>query len=286
MPQRKQPRSEGQNVPEWLEALGIGSGEWQLKPKPWLRRVMVDESWPDKARVWACVSLHTFGYSSEVAVTMDRGKPRLLTRADVAKETGMAGNRVRRGLVALEADGWLRRQSASGKEDLERGDIEIHVYGTPKPAQSNPEALDAQEAPVASFPDGIPDELLRWLKRAKVHNLPAEKLERAKILAHEIAEGEKELLGLLRPPRERVRAKAPTGTARGPVKKSHGAARERNGGSAQAPSVDLHLISVLKLNENKVATATTESSRDRPKTLRSSSSYTRFTNHQKNRPRA
>ena len=83
---------------------------------------------------------------------MDRGKPRLLTRADIARETGLAGNRVRRGLVALESDGWLERKSASGKEALERDDIEIHVYGTPKPAQSTPEAEDAKEEPVASFP--------------------------------------------------------------------------------------------------------------------------------------
>ena len=28
---------------------------------------MIDQTWPDKLRVWSCVSLHTAGYSSEVA---------------------------------------------------------------------------------------------------------------------------------------------------------------------------------------------------------------------------
>ena len=253
MPQRKGPRSGGHEVALWLEAVGIGVGEYQQDPKPWWRRGMVDPTWPDKIRVFCCISLHTAGYGSEVAVIKDCGKARLLTRADIARETGLPGNRVRRGVAALESDGWVQRRSASGKEDLERGDIEIHVYGTPKAPQAILEPQDAKEEPVASFPDGLPDELLKWLKRAKVHSVPAgDKLERAKVIAHEIATRETELLGLLRDKPEGGGAQASTGPRAVPVEnEGTGVARVRPRVRAHSKTGVHKSVGVIDSNRKK-----------------------------------
>jgi hypothetical protein len=250
MPLRKQPRSEGQ-LPNWLEALGIGPGEWQMEAKPRLRRLMVDETWPEKARVWASLSLHSFGYSSEVAVTMDKGKPRLLTRADIARETGIDGAKVRRSLASLELEGWIERRSTSGKADLERGDIEIRIFPIPRLAAPVQEIEAVEE--VAALPDGLPDELVRYLRRFKVRDLPeASILEKAKGIAHQLSELEGELRRVLRPDVQ-VSAPASTGTRADSLKNTGtGVARNRPRVRAQSKSGAIKSIGV-KENERTAA---------------------------------
>lgn len=126
--QRKQPQVIENSTPRFLADQGIGSNEWQVESKSRLRRMAVSETWPDKARVWASLSLHSFGFSSPVAIRLHRGRPVLLTRGDIAEETGISGPRVRTALAVLESEGWIERASVSGKAGLERGDIEIRVF--------------------------------------------------------------------------------------------------------------------------------------------------------------
>lgn len=250
---RKQSQSEGGGVPRWLSDQGIGAGEWQSESKPRLRRVATDETWTDKARVWASLSLHSFGFSSPVAIRLDKGKPVLLTRGDIAKETGLPGPRVRRALAVLESDGWIERASVSGKADLERGDIEIRVFAIPRAAVAGPESPAEPEA--ASYAsDGLPDELLRYLKRYKVRELPdSAGLERAKDLCHRLSELEGELRRVLKPELEGDSAQPPTGTRADPVEKpATGAARSRSGVRAPVKS-GAHKSVGVKDSERKLA---------------------------------
>ena len=182
-PSRKQAQSEGTAGP-WFYAQGVKPGEWYTETKARTRAAMLNTDWPEKQRVWACLSLHTMGFGRELAVRMERGQTVPLRQADIARETGIALKSVHRCVVELEREGWLLRETAAaGAGGTE---LQIHCYALPrkpKAGEANPST-----APARPVYDGLPEELAYWLRHLKLGIPAGEKLEEAELLAAELSD--------------------------------------------------------------------------------------------------
>lgn len=166
-PARKGPAVDG--VPSWMASLGIQRGEYLSVSKAQLRSQMRPDR-PLKVQVWACGILHTAGYGGELATTMRQGKRIPLTAADIGvalhraaidhyKSAGIVDaeggfarlkeNRaeIRAALAALEEDGLVERQNASGTplrslsdaqlKRLPSGSTRILFWLKPRPAAAD-----------------------------------------------------------------------------------------------------------------------------------------------------
>ena len=182
-PSRKQVQSEGTAGP-WFYANGVKPGEWYTETKARTRAAMLNTDWPEKQRVWACLSLHTMGFGRELAVRMERGQTVFLRQTDIAKETGIGIKSVHRCVVELEREGWLLRETvATGPGQTE---LQIHCYALPrkpKAGEANPST-----APARPVYDGLPEELAYWLRHLKLGIPAGEKLEEARALAAELSD--------------------------------------------------------------------------------------------------
>ena len=71
-------------------------------------------------------------WKQELAVIMDGGKTRLLTPADIRKQTGLVKQNVSRGLAELDDAGLAERRSDDDKP-LRNGHILIYSWASPRP---------------------------------------------------------------------------------------------------------------------------------------------------------
>ncbi|HUD75718.1 MAG TPA: hypothetical protein VMQ76_11655 [Terracidiphilus sp.] len=188
-PSRKQAQSEGGSDP-WFYSKGVKAGEFYRETKARTRAVMLDTSWPEEPRVWACLSLHTMGFNRELAVKMEREPGGVvltvpLRQIDIAQETGIDVKSVHRCVVSLERKGRLLRQTEPvGPGSTER---QILCYAIPKKPQieaANPSTAPAR--PAASGYDGLPEELARWCRHFKVPAPDAGRLEEMQAMAAEL----------------------------------------------------------------------------------------------------
>jgi hypothetical protein len=182
-PSRKQTQSEGTTGP-WFYSQGVKPGEWYTETKARTRAAMLNTDWPEKQRVWACLSLHTMGFGRELAVRMERGQTVPLRQTDIAKETGIGIKSVHRCVVDLEREGWLLRETVEiGPGQTE---LQIHCYAVPRKATA--EAANPSTAPARPVYDGLPEELAYWLRHLKLGIPTGEKLEEARALAAELSD--------------------------------------------------------------------------------------------------
>ena len=198
---KKQVKSEGGGVPQWLLDLGIGPGEFFLDAKPRPRAAMKCAGFTgEMGRVYACLSLHCMAFASELAVRMERGgKTVPLTPKDISHETGMDRRQVRRALAALETAGFL-----------ERAEEQIHCWASPRAGSELP-AVENEKTKTVAYPSDLPDYLLHYLRRFRPANLPdAAQLEELKPLCSSAAELETKIKRILKPEVEsETRTRAP-----------------------------------------------------------------------------
>jgi hypothetical protein len=172
---RKQAKSEGADgfpvAWQWLADLGVKPGEFQVETKARLRHAMLQAGWPDRQRVHACLTLYSMGFNQEEAVKMERGGVMApLRQVDIANETGIDIKSVHRCVVELEAEGWLKRLPADGKDGLRKGEVKIVCYVIPRKVKAAPAVDDAgapddaEDAAVDSLPAG----LAHWAKKLKL----------------------------------------------------------------------------------------------------------------------
>ena len=184
-PSRKTAQSQGRDgLPvawQWLSDLGVKPGEFQVEKKARLRHAMKSREWPEKQRVWACLSLATMGFNQELAVKLERGTVVPLTQGDIEKQTGILVKNVHRCVLELEGEGWLLRKPVDETRGLRRGEVQIHCYAVPRPPKRTKMEPEAQ--PEADKYAGVAPELAYWLRHLKLGVPPAEKLEQALALA-------------------------------------------------------------------------------------------------------
>ena len=155
---------------------------------------MRDSAWTDKARVFACLSLHTMAFQCEEATKLNRGNRVPLTRGDIADDTGLDVSRVRKALVSLEQEGYLERRAPNG---LKRGEITIHCWAVPR---LNGLQVAEPKSPLRfDLPADLPEYLTRWMRRFKVAALTPLMLERALPICENLDRWEGELRGILKP---------------------------------------------------------------------------------------
>ena len=198
---RKQAQSEGGNPFQWLYDLGIKPGGFFSETKPRVESVMRNPVWSEKTRVYACLSLHTMAFQQERAVKLERGQPQPLTVKDASHETGLDRRQVCRALSALEAEGYAGQDGEW-----------LLCWAVPRrsDAQSNVKADRTR----IEYPEDLPADLVRYLRRFRVTELPAAPvLEQAKQICSKLSEYEAELLHVLKPGwlESRTRASAAPG---------------------------------------------------------------------------
>jgi hypothetical protein len=126
--------------------IAIRPGDYYFNTKARARRVMLNSLSADGRRVYACLELATMGYRQELAVTMADGKARPLTPGDVAKQTRLSNQNVRRALAELERAGLARRVADDGK-DLRHGHIRMYCWAYPRPAEEGTGSSPARLLP-------------------------------------------------------------------------------------------------------------------------------------------
>ena len=200
-PSRKTAQSQGRDgLPvawQWLSDLGVKPGEFQVETKARLRHAMKSREWPEKQRVWACLSLATMGFNQELAVKLERGQVVPLTQSDIEKQTGILVKNVHRCVLDLEAEGWLLRVPVDEARGLRRGEVQIHCYAVPRPPKRTKMEPEAQ--PEADRYAGVAPELAYWLRHLKLGVPPAEKLEQAIAAAAGLSAGVESFRELCRP---------------------------------------------------------------------------------------
>jgi IclR helix-turn-helix domain len=199
---RKQAKTEGRDgfpvAWQWLADLGVKPGEFQVETTARLQLAMKSREWPEKQRVWACLSLATMGFNQELAVKLEKGKVVPLTQTDIAKQTGIAVNNVHRCVLDLESEGWLKRIPVDEGRGLRKGEVQIHCYAIPRPPKK-PRAIVEDPKVAGSEYDGLPDEVAYWLRHLKFHAPGPEKVEQVKSLCLAMSATRDELKELCRP---------------------------------------------------------------------------------------
>ena len=121
------------------KAIAIPPGDYYFNTKARGRRMMRNSLSGDARRVYACLELATMGFQQELAVTMERGKQRPLTPGDVADQTGLSKQNVRRALRDLEDAGLAKRRADDGG-GLRHGHVQIYSWAVardPKKPESS-----------------------------------------------------------------------------------------------------------------------------------------------------
>lgn len=113
------------------EPIEVPAGEYYFNTKARARRMMLNSLSADARRVYACLELATMGYQQELAVTLERGRPRPLTPADVCDQTGLSRQHVRAGLRELETAGLAQRRAQDGGP-LRKGQMMLYCWATPR----------------------------------------------------------------------------------------------------------------------------------------------------------
>jgi hypothetical protein len=240
---RKQVKSEGNGVPQWLLDLGIGPGEFYLDAKPRPRAAMKCAGWTgEMGRVYSCLSLHTMAFGSEVAVKLERGKLVPITPKDISHETGgMDRRQVRRALAALEAGGFIERSGET-----------IRCWASPRAGLELP-PVENEKTQGMQYPSDLPDYLLHYLRRFRPANLPdAAQLEELKPLCSSAAELETKIRHILKPDIEaegRTRAPGRKQSASG-----HARSSDRTRASASSASVVVKNTGKVEI-QNEIQTA-------------------------------
>jgi hypothetical protein len=157
----------GGNMPPWLSALGVKSGEYFVDSKPRARRAMRSEFFSPAARIHICLGLATMGFQQELAVKMECGKRVPLTPADVCEATGIDRKHFRRYMDELEAYG-LAECRGSTKNRVE-------LYSWALPRELNKENIvtargDNSSVSAITCTDGGPvsEALISTLRRLKI----------------------------------------------------------------------------------------------------------------------
>jgi hypothetical protein len=118
--------SNGQ-VPAWLAALGIEPGEYFTGSKLKLKRGMKARCFSEAARIWCCLGLHTECFRQELAVKLVGNKRVPLQPVDVAAETGIKKQNIRRGMLQLRAWG------LGEIEGEEHHEVKLYGWCNPRP---------------------------------------------------------------------------------------------------------------------------------------------------------
>lgn len=119
-------------VPEWLASLGItgeGQNTYLLETKRTLRRAMKARCMSPAGRVWCCLRLHTMGFQGEKAVKLEAGKLVDLTPTDVAAETGLHKQNIRRHVIEL------RQWGLADIKNSTKGSVELYSWADPRPVE-------------------------------------------------------------------------------------------------------------------------------------------------------
>lgn len=156
-------------TPEWLKGLGVKSGRWYQSAKARPEQLMKISLSPEAAKVYACLELHTMGYKQELAIKMLKGGRMVpLTPTDIAQETGLSKQHVRRALEELEEKGLAERRPIAGN-DLTKGNVAIYSWAVPRP----PKEQNGSH-PRLPFPDWFSQSLepLRALIQRYKYELP------------------------------------------------------------------------------------------------------------------
>lgn len=124
------------SVPPWLAELGIKPGGFFTDSKLRAKRAMKSGCFSGAARVHICLGLHTMGYQQERAVKMEAGKQVPLTPTDIAAETGLKKQNIRRILEDLEAAG------LAAVEGSTKGRILIYAWAVPRAPKLPPKPVE------------------------------------------------------------------------------------------------------------------------------------------------
>ena len=168
-----------------------------METKARLQHAMKNQEWPEKQRVWACLSLATMGFNQELAVKLARGQVVPLTQTDIANQTGIAVKNVHRSVLDLESEGWLKRTPVDEARGLLRGEVQIHCYAIPRPVKK-PKA-ESEDEPETSKYAGLAPELSYWLRHLKLGVPSAENMEQALAVAAGLSAGVESFRELCRP---------------------------------------------------------------------------------------
>jgi hypothetical protein len=164
-------------VPNWLADLGIKEGEYFCDSKHRYKRGMKSPVMSEAGRIWCCLALHTSAFQQELAVKMVSGKREPLRPGDIARETGIPKQNIRRGLKQLEPCGVEVRGTSKNK-------IEIYVRMVPR-VDSEARQKTRNVIPRDYHFEGSDDEaaeLTRLFKAFKIHPSAGFKFTRDYIL--------------------------------------------------------------------------------------------------------
>jgi hypothetical protein len=116
---------------DWLRKQNVRPGEWYGEAKAFARTAMRSARLStDAFQVLVSLRLHTMPYQSELAVTMRHGKRCPLSPSDIAKETDLSRQNVRRALVQLESAGFAQRKPI-GDGGLRKGNVQVYCFTVP-----------------------------------------------------------------------------------------------------------------------------------------------------------
>lgn len=126
-------------VAPWLADLGIKPGEFFTDSKLRARRAMKSRCFSPAARVHICLGLHTMGFHQERAVKMEASKQVDLTPIDIAAETGLQKQNIRRHLEELQAVG------LAAVEGWTKGRVVIYAWAIPRPVEAPAKAKNGNQ---------------------------------------------------------------------------------------------------------------------------------------------
>jgi hypothetical protein len=113
------------------DTIAVEPGEYYFNTKARGRRQMKVRISPEARQVYSCLELATMGFQQEQAVTMENGKQRPLTPTDIARQTGLSKQNVRRAMEELDIEGLAERRSDDGGP-LRNGHILIYSWAVPR----------------------------------------------------------------------------------------------------------------------------------------------------------
>jgi hypothetical protein len=128
--------------------IAIEYGEYYFNTKARGRRMMQNSLSSEARRVYACLELATMGFQQELAVRMVDGEKQPLTRADISEQTGLSKQNARRGLVELEDEGLAERRPIIAEVPLQKGNVAIYSWATPRPKPEKKRESRATPFPV------------------------------------------------------------------------------------------------------------------------------------------
>ncbi len=162
------------------EGIEVPAGEFYFNTKDRCRRMMLNSLSAEARQVYACLEYHTMAFQQELAVKMVGGKRVPLAPSDVANETGLSKQHVRRAMVELEDEGLAKREGDAEK-GLRNGHVRLYSWASPHPT-----ANIKKVATRGYLPDWFPDEIpgLASLAKQKKYEIPDTVAARDYLLVH------------------------------------------------------------------------------------------------------